>query len=89
LETDEEENLEDILIEEDKDKDMEKEIKGVIPLTRLPTCVPPGKGKEKVPKDIDESKSVGLLGTDLGLELISQTNPYTTSAFGNSPWSAD
>ena len=32
---------------------------------------------------------VGLLGPDLGSELISQTNPSTTSPFGNSPQSAD
>jgi len=27
----------------------------------------------------------GLLGPDLGSELIRQTNPCTTGAFGNSP----
>ena len=32
---------------------------------------------------------VGLLGPDPGLELISQTNPYTTGPFGNSPWRMD
>ena len=32
---------------------------------------------------------VGLLGPDPGLELTSQTNPYTTGPFSNSPWSAD
>ena len=57
LEIDEEEDLENILIEEDEDEEMEKETKGVDPLTRLPAYVPPWKGKAKVPKDIDESKS--------------------------------
>ena len=32
---------------------------------------------------------VGLLGPDPGSELISQTNPCTTSPFGNSPWRMD
>jgi len=32
---------------------------------------------------------VGLMGLDLGSELISQTNPYTTSPFGINPWSVD
>lgn len=35
---------------------MEKENKGVDPLTKLPTYFPPWMGKAKVPKDIDESK---------------------------------
>lgn len=58
LETDdEEEDLEDTLIEEDEDKDMEKETECMDPLTRFPTYVPMQKGKVKVRKDIDESKS--------------------------------
>lgn len=58
LETnEEEEDLEDIIIEEDKDEGIEEETEGATPLTRLPTYVPPRKGKAKVPKDLDESKS--------------------------------
>lgn len=52
----EEEDLEDILIEENEDEDMENETEGTNLITRLPTYVPPWKGKAKVPKDIDESK---------------------------------
>lgn len=58
LQTDEEEEgLEDIIIEEDKVEGMEEEIEGVAPLTKLPVYVPLWKGKGKVPKDLDESKS--------------------------------
>jgi len=32
---------------------------------------------------------VGLRGLDPGSELISQISPYTTSPFGNCPWSTD
>ena len=55
LEADKEES-EEILVEEE-DKEMEVETQGVDPITRLPEYVPPRKGKSKVPKDIDESKS--------------------------------
>ena len=58
LETnEEEEDLEDIIIEEDEDEGMEEETKGVVPLNKLPAYVPPQKGKAKVPKDLNESKS--------------------------------
>jgi len=55
LEVDEEEEFEEIMVEEE-DVEME-ETQGAYPLTRLPAYVPPWKGKAKVPKDIDESKS--------------------------------
>lgn len=58
LETDEEgEDLEDLIIEEDEDEGMEVETEAAHPLTKLPAYVPPRKGKAKVPKDLDESKS--------------------------------
>ena len=58
LETDEEEeDLEDPIIEEDEDEGMEEETEAAHPLIKLPTYVPPQKGKEKVTKDLDESKS--------------------------------
>lgn len=56
LEADEEEEFEEILVEEE-DVEMEVDTQGVNPLTRLPAYVPPQKGKAKVPKDIDESKT--------------------------------
>lgn len=77
LETDEEEEeLEDLIIEEDKDKGMEEETEAAHPPTKLSVNVPPRKGKAKGPKDP-------------GLKLISQTNPYTTGPLGNIPWSMD
>jgi len=58
LETDEEEeDLEEILVEEEEDEDMEVETEGANPLNRLPKYVPLQKGKARVPKDLDESKS--------------------------------
>ena len=57
LEVDEEEEFEEILVEEEEDVEMEVETQGTDPLTRFPAYVPPRKGKERVPKDIDESKS--------------------------------
>jgi len=56
LEADEDEGFEEILVEEE-DVEMEVETQGVDPHTRLPAYVPPQKGKAKLPKDIDESKS--------------------------------
>jgi len=56
LEANEEDELEEILIEEEEDVEMDVDTWGTDPLTRLPTYVPPQKGKAKVPKDIDESK---------------------------------
>lgn len=58
LEIDEEEEaLEDILVEEEKDEDMEEETEGMDPLTRFLAYVPLQKWKVKVPKDLDDSKS--------------------------------
>ena len=57
-ETDEEEeDLEDFIIEEDEDEGMEEETEAAYPPTKLPAYVPLQKGKEKVPKDLDETKS--------------------------------
>jgi len=43
--------------EEDVDEGMEEEAEPMPILTKLPTYVPPQKGKKKVPKDLDETKS--------------------------------
>lgn len=53
----EEEDFEEILVEEEEDVEMEVETHGSDPLTRFPVYVPPQKGKARVPKDLDESKS--------------------------------
>ena len=53
----EEEELEDIIIEEDEDEGMEEETEPTYPPTKLLAYIPPRKGKAKVPKDLDESKS--------------------------------
>lgn len=53
----EEEDLEDLIIEEDADEGMEEETEPAHPPTNLPTYIPPWKGKAKVPKYLDESKS--------------------------------
>jgi len=69
LEVDEEEeDFEGILVEEEEDIEMEVETQLVDPLTKLPMYVPPWKGKARVPKDIDESKS--FLQTSLLLDGI-------------------
>ncbi len=50
---------------------MEVETQGADPITWLLEYVPPRKGKAKVPKDIDESKSslqTPLLPDDIGFE---------------------
>lgn len=58
LETDkEEEDLEDLIIEEDEDEGMEEKTNPTHPPTKLRTYIPLRKGKGKVPKDLDESKS--------------------------------
>lgn len=58
LETEEEEeDLVEILVEEEEDKDMEVETEGADPLNRLPLYLPSWKGKARVSKDLDESKS--------------------------------
>ena len=54
---DEEEDFQEVLVEEEQDIEMEVETQGVGPLTRLPAYVPSRKGKARVPKDLDESKS--------------------------------
>jgi len=57
VETDDEEDLGEILVEEEEDGEMEEETEGADPPTKLLEYVPPWKGKAKVPKDLDESKS--------------------------------
>ena len=52
----EEEESEEILVDEE-DLELEVETQGVDPITRLPKYVPLRKGKLKVLKDIDGSKS--------------------------------
>ena len=64
----EEEDLEDLIIEEDKDEGMVVETEPVHPPTKLLAYIPPQKEKEKVPKDLDKSKS--SLQTPLLLEGI-------------------
>ena len=54
---DEEEDLKDLLIAEDEDEGMEEETQPVHASTKLPAYVPPWKGKARVPKDLDETKS--------------------------------
>lgn len=53
----EEEDIEDLIIEEDKDEGLEIETEISHPPTKFPSYVPLWKGKAKVPKDLDESKS--------------------------------
>ena len=70
LEADEEEAFEEILVEEE-DVEMEVETQGADLITRLPEYVPSCKGKAKVPKEIDESKSslqTSLLPDDIFIE---------------------
>lgn len=55
MEADEKES-EEILVDEE-DLEMEVETQGTDPITLLPEYVPSHKGKAKVPKDIDKSKS--------------------------------
>ena len=58
IEADEEEgDLEDLIIKEDEDEGMEGETKPAHPLTKLPAYIPPQKGKTKMPKYLDKSKS--------------------------------
>lgn len=57
LETDEEEkDLEDLIIEEDKVEGMEEETKSTYLPTNLLAYILSWKGKEKVPKDLDRNK---------------------------------
>ena len=53
----EEEYLGDLIIAEEEDEGMEEDTKPVHPATKLPAYVPSRKGKAKVPKDLDETKS--------------------------------
>ena len=58
LETDEEkEDLKDLIIEENEDEGMEEKTEPMHPPTKLPAYIPPWKGKEKVPKDLNKRKS--------------------------------
>jgi len=60
-------------IDEEEEEDMEMETKGTDSLTRLPAYVPPWMGKEKVPKDLYESKSslqTPLLPEDIIFERV-------------------
>lgn len=58
IETDEEEeNMEDLIFAEGEDEGMEEDTQPAHPSTKLPTYVPPRKGKAKVPKDLDKTKS--------------------------------
>ena len=59
---------------DEEDVEMEVETQGADPITQLPEHVPPRKGKDKVPKDIDESKS--SLQTPLLLENIVFEGPH-------------
>ena len=69
IETNEEEEaLEELIIEEDEDEGMKEETKTMYPPTKLAAYIPSWKGKAKVPKDIDESKS--SLQTPLLLDNI-------------------
>lgn len=49
----EEEDLEDVIIKEDKDEGMEEETEPMHPLINLPAYILSWKGKVKVPKDLD------------------------------------
>lgn len=67
----EEEYLEGIIIKEDKDEGMEEETEPAHPPTKLPTYIPPWKGKAKVPKDLDKIKNslqIPLLPNDVIFE---------------------
>lgn len=58
IETDEEEeDLEDLIIEEDEDEGMEEETELAHPPIKFLTYIRPRKGKDKVPKYVDERKS--------------------------------
>jgi len=72
----EEEEIEDIPMD---DEDLGVEVEDIevecsAPITKLPEYVPPGKGKTKVSKDIDESKVT--LHIPLLLDEISFEGPY-------------
>jgi len=49
--------LDDLIIIEDEDEGLEEETETAHPLKKLPTYAPPQKGKAKVPKDLDKTKS--------------------------------
>ena len=53
----EEEDLQELLIVEEEDESKEVDTQLVLSVNKLPTYVPPWKGKAKVPKDLDETKS--------------------------------
>jgi len=54
----EKEDVEDLVIEEDKDEGMEEKTEPAHPPTNLATYTPPWKGQAKVPKDLDESRTL-------------------------------
>lgn len=58
-----EEDLKALIITKEEDEDMEVDTQPTISVTKLPAYVPLRKGKAKVPKDLDETKS--LLQTPL------------------------
>lgn len=53
----EEEDLHSLTIIVEDDEDKEGDIQPICSATKLPTYVPPQKGKTKVLKDLDETKS--------------------------------
>jgi len=57
IEIDEEEEDLQVLIIAEEDEGMEVNTQPTNSVTKLPTYVPPRKGKAKVPKDLDETKS--------------------------------
>ena len=58
LETDdEEEDLQAFIEEIELDEEMEEDIQPVRAAVKLPKYVPPRRGKEKVPKDLDDVKN--------------------------------
>jgi len=52
-----EEDLQALIIVEEEDEGMEDDIQPTHSTTKLPTYVPPWKGKTKVPKELDKTKS--------------------------------
>lgn len=64
----EEEDLQDLTIVEEEDEGMEVDTQPMHSVTKLPNYVPLRKGKAKVPKDLEETKS--LLQTPLLLDGI-------------------
>ena len=55
---DEEEDLQALIDEIEEAKDMEEDIQPVCSVAKFPECVPLQKGKTKIPKDLDATKSI-------------------------------